>query len=155
MGQRLKRKLQPAETTATARTRRRSAPDRAELEEVVEIWNKHTEAVRKYQKSLEREMEERSRVEEQVHLMMQKAGFDDFTHLGIRLQEVDDKTRASTTIDPKGFYDAVEEKDFFEAVKVSVTAAKKVLSEREIKKISTVVDPKVIGKKLKITPPKV
>jgi len=44
--------------------------------------------------------------------------------------------RSSTTIDPRKFYLAVDEGDFFDAVTVSVTKAREILPERALAKIS-------------------
>ena len=46
--------------------------------------------------------------------------------------------KSSTCIDPYKFYKAVDEKDFFDSVVVSVTKARGVLSERALSKVSRV-----------------
>lgn len=50
--------------------------------------------------------------------------------------------RTSNTVDPKAFYELVSPDEFFSAVSVSVTEAKKVLPSKTLEKITT----KVAGK---------
>lgn len=62
--------------------------------------------------------------------------------------------KASRTIDPDKFYDAVSTNDFWASISVGVTAAKQYLTDAEIDKISNVV-PGVPGEpKLTISPVK-
>lgn len=62
--------------------------------------------------------------------------------------------KSTTTIDPLGFYNEVDETDFFNSVKVPVTAAKKILSEKELEAISTTTPPAKKDPVLKVIPKK-
>lgn len=97
-----------------------------------------------------------SDLEESMYLAMKTNGLSEYSHAGVKLSEVESKTNKSTTIDPRKYYDAVEDlEEFLDTITVPVTKARKVLSEREIEKIATVVEGRVTGKKLKIALPKV
>ena len=63
---------------------------------------------------------------------------------------VDTFSRESRTIDPQRFWNSINEDDFWKCISVSVTEAKKVLAEKELNKISTVVEAKKTGQALKI-----
>lgn len=47
--------------------------------------------------------------------------------------------RAVNTVDPRGFFELVTEEDFFNSVTIGITAARKVLSEKELKPITDTV----------------
>lgn len=60
--------------------------------------------------------------------------------------------RKTVTIDPAKFAKAVSSEDFYACAKIGMTEAKKVLSEKEIERISTVTPPVPGDPKLKIIP---
>lgn len=89
---------------------------------------------------------------EQIYAEMKSAKIEDFHHSLTRLQEIEDKTRTVTTIDPQKYYDAVgDEALFFDTISVPITQARKALSQREIERIADIKHPEVLGKKLKIS----
>lgn len=59
--------------------------------------------------------------------------------------------KATNTIDPKKFMNAVEEKDFFAAISVSVTKAKELLPGKTLERMTTTVAGKAGDPKLKVT----
>ena len=59
--------------------------------------------------------------------------------------------KAQNIIDPKKFYERVDEDDFFSAVSVLVTKAKELLGEKELGKITQRIPGKTGEEKLKIT----
>lgn len=63
--------------------------------------------------------------------------------------------RSTNTVDPKAFYDLVSEDDFFAAVSVSMTEAKKVLPTKTLEKITTTVPGKAGDPRVKVEEVKV
>lgn len=59
--------------------------------------------------------------------------------------------KAQNVIDPKKFFNKVDEADFFASVSVSVTKAKAVLSQKELDRITTKIPATPGEAKLKIT----
>lgn len=64
---------------------------------------------------------------------------------------VDTMSRASTTIDPKRFKANVADADFWKCISVSVTEARKVMTDKEISQIAKVESAKKTGTALKVT----
>ncbi len=59
--------------------------------------------------------------------------------------------KAQNIIDPKKFFNKVDEEDFFAAVTISVTKAKDLLGQKELDKITKTIPAKPGDEKLKIT----
>lgn len=59
-------------------------------------------------------------------------------------------TRQSRTVDAKRFKNAVADKDFWSCIKVNITEAAKILSERELNDISTIEPGKITGYAFKL-----
>lgn len=119
------------------------------------ILDRRIEDLLEKNKQLAQITEELDRLKDSLYLALKTNGISEYSHLGVELQEVEDKTRRSTEIDPAKYYDAVEDIDLFlSTITVPVTKARKALSEREIEAIATITEPVVRGKKLKISMPK-
>lgn len=71
--------------------------------------------------------------------LMAKAREDKHEYGDLVAERFKPSGRSSTVIDPRKFYNTVEEDDFFDSVTVSVTKAKGILSERALAKISNTI----------------
>lgn len=81
---------------------------------------------------------EREAAERELEALLKSARLTHFDTPEATAAIVTPSGKSSTNIDASKFYEAVDEKDFWGCVTVSVTKAKAVLSEREIQAISTV-----------------
>lgn len=74
----------------------------------------------------------------EIKRLLESAGMTGHTNGHYIAEIVTPMGRESREIDPKKFQKAVSPEDFWACIKVGVTDAKKVLSEKELDKISTV-----------------
>lgn len=106
---------------------------------------RHTKAITEKLKSISELMvdigkltAEREAAERELEALLKAASITHFSTPEATADIVTPSGKSSTNIDASKFYDAVDEKDFWECVTISVTKAKAVLSEREIQAIATV-----------------
>lgn len=146
---RLKRKI-TQETAAKVQPRRKvKVVDVAQAKQTLASQIDEYEA---FERQIQLATEQLASLREQIYAEMKSAKIEDFHHSLTRLQEIEDKTRTVTTIDPQKYYDAVgDEALFFDTISVPITQARKALSQREIERIADIKHPEVLGKKLKIS----
>lgn len=151
----------PAETPSTAATPRRAIMRRTtvtngQAEEAVKNVARQAiiddlKLISKNHAAIDSATASNDEAQARIEAVMKQYKFEGGITDGKLIAElVEAFSRESTTIDPQRFFNSVHADDFWAAISVSVTEAKKVLSEKELKKIATIVPPASLGMKLKI-----
>lgn len=99
----------------------------------------------KQYKALEEEMEPimaaMAELKTSMAELMESGGLEEVVHGLYQAKYAAPATRATTIIDPQKFSDEVSSEEFWDCVSISVTKAREVMSERALKKVSTIITP--------------
>lgn len=106
-----------------------SQVDCTEIERLMKSISQSQEAVKRHNANI-------AMCTVELYDEMKRGGIQTHAVDGIIAERFRPKGRATNKIDPQGFREAVaDDADFYGAVSVSITAAKKVLSEKQLKPI--------------------
>lgn len=127
-------------TSVTTARRIRTVP--AAKVDNTEAIQKQLQTIAKIDRQMEDLLRNRAAAEEEVKVLF-AAGADEVVSDGIyEVKEVTPQGRSSTTVDPLKFKKVAGEEAFWKCCKVGVTEAKTFLSEKEMTRVTTVVEGK-------------
>lgn len=143
----------PAKAPARVVMRRpRTAPaaPAAETDDTAHLINEQLQLIAQCEDTIDTASARLDEAHATLSKLMSEAGTTAYTNGKHVAEFVDTMSRASTTIDPKRFKANVADADFWKCISVSVTEARKVMTERELGQISKVEPAKKTGTKLKV-----
>ena len=132
---------------ARVRIKRAPVESNAPTKHMKDLSNSISEAqdwVAKYIVAIEKDSEE-------LQKLMEAKGILKVSASNSEANLVTPKGRVTQKVRPKDFKGIVSEDDFMDSVSVTITAAKKVLSEKELKKVVDIIEPKAKEAVLKVT----
>lgn len=158
--QRTRRPVTPAATPSPSRVvMRRPRPEpttqKTEQDDNLHEINEQLQLIAKCEDEIDDASARLSEAHAKLTDLMTEARTTSYTNGKYVAEFVDTMSRASTVIDPKRFKANVADADFWKCITVSVTEARKVMTEKEIGQISKIEPAKKTGTTLKVQKVKV